>query len=220
MANNQLIKKPAGANIAEKDLLDDMYLSNVKKRLRALNQPSENDRKRWVWELIQNAKDSISKDSNRSSIDIEIEIKDNIVKFIHNGAPFTYKSRLGLLYKYSKDKGGEESTGRFGTGFLTTHCLSKIVTIEGDVIDQNSIHGFSVTMYRNGQSDNELLDGIKKMEDSQQWYQNAFGKTTFTYVIQTEDPGKDSLVKGMNNFYANIAQTMLFLSRNWQNVYK
>lgn len=29
MANNQLIKKPAGANIAEKDLLDDMYLSNV-----------------------------------------------------------------------------------------------------------------------------------------------------------------------------------------------
>lgn len=210
MANNQLIKKPAGANIAEKDLLDDMYLSNVKKRLRALNQPSENDRKRWVWELIQNAKDSISKDSNRSSIDIEIEIKDNIVKFIHNGAPFTYKSRLGLLYKYSKDKGGEESTGRFGTGFLTTHCLSKIVTIEGDVIDQNSIHGFSVTMYRNGQSDNELLDGIKKMEDSQQWYQNAFGKTTFTYVIQTEDPGKDSLVKGMNNFYANIAQTMLF----------
>lgn len=87
MANNQLIKKPAGANIAEKDLLDDMYLSNVKKRLRALNQPSENDRKRWVWELIQNAKDSISKDSNRSSIDIEIEIKDNIVKFIHNGAP-------------------------------------------------------------------------------------------------------------------------------------
>jgi hypothetical protein len=210
MDYNKQIEKPNEAHNAEEDLLSDMYLSNVKKRLRALNQPTENDRKRWVWELIQNAKDSISKDPNRSSVDIEIEIKDNIVKFIHNGAPFTYKARLGLLYKYSKDKGGAESTGRFGTGFLTTHCLSKIVTIEGDVKDKNSVRGFSVTMYRNGQSDDELLAGIKKMKDSEKWYQNAFGKTTFTYVIQTENPGRDSLVKGTNNFYANIAQTLLF----------
>ena len=208
MDYNKQIEKPNEAHNAEEDLLSDMYLSNVKKRLRALNQPTENDRKRWVWELIQNAKDSISKDPNRSSVDIEIEIKDNIVKFIHNGAPFTYKARLGLLYKYSKDKGGAESTGRFGTGFLTTHCLSKIVTIEGDVKDKNSVRGFSVTMYRNGQSDDELLAGIKKMKDSEKWYQNAFGKTTFTYVIQTENPGRDSLVKGTNNFYANIAQTL------------
>ena len=61
MDNNQLIEEPIGAHNAENDLLSDMYLSNVKKRLRALNQPPENDRKRWVWELIQNAKDSISK---------------------------------------------------------------------------------------------------------------------------------------------------------------
>lgn len=210
MDNNQLIEEPIGAHNAENDLLSDMYLSNVKKRLRALNQPPENDRKRWVWELIQNAKDSISKDPNRSSVDIEIEINDDTVKFIHNGSPFTYKARLGLLYKYSKDKGGAESTGRFGTGFLTTHCLSKIVTVEGDVMDENSTHGFSVTMYRNGQSDDELLDGIKKMEASRKWYKNALGKTTFIYKIQTENPGRDSLIKGLDNFYANIAQTLLF----------
>lgn len=210
MDDNKQIEKPEWAGKAENELLNDMYLSNVKDRLRYLNQPDENDKKRWVWELIQNAKDSISKDPNRSSVDIEIEIKDNVVKFIHNGAPFTYKARLGLLYKYSKDKGGAESTGRFGTGFLTTHCLSKVVSIEGDVMDQNSPLGFSVTMYRNGQTDDELLAGIDKMIESQKWYQNAFGKTTFTYVIQTENPGKDSLVKGLDNFYANIAQTLLF----------
>ena len=210
MDNNQQIEVPLGALSAEKDLLNNMYLSNVKKRLRALNQPSENDRKRWVWELIQNAKDSISKDNNKSSVDIEIEIKDNVVRFIHNGAPFTYKTRLALLYKYSEDKMGAESTGRFGTGFLTTHCLSKIVTIEGDVMDKNSVLGFSVTMYRDGQTDDELLAGIEKMIASQKWYEKAFGKTTFTYVIQTEDPGKDSLIKGMKNFYENIAQTLLF----------
>lgn len=210
MENNQLIEMPSGAREALGDLLSDMYLSNVKKRLRALNQPSENDRKRWVWELIQNAKDSIAAAPDRTSVDIEIEINGNIVKFIHNGAPFTYKARLALLYKYSEDKDGAESTGRFGTGFLTTHCLSKIVSIEGDVIDNNSVHGFSVTIFRNGQSDKELLDGIKKMEDSEKWYQNAFGKTTFTYIVQTDDPGRDSIIKGTDNFYANIAQTLLF----------
>lgn len=62
MDYNKQIEKPNEAHNAEEDLLSDMYLSNVKKRLRALNQPTENDRKRWVWELIQNAKDSISKD--------------------------------------------------------------------------------------------------------------------------------------------------------------
>ena len=210
MNDNQLIEMPVGAHAAENDLLSNMYLSNVKKRLRALNQPTENDRKRWVWELIQNAKDSISKDCDRSSVDIEIEIKNNIVKFIHNGSPFTYKARLALLYKYSEDKTGPESTGRFGTGFLTTHCLSKIVTIESDVIDETSLRGFSVTMYRNGQTDDELLAGIKKMKASEKWYKYALGKTTFTYAIQTEDPGKDSLIKGLDNFYANIAQTLLF----------
>lgn len=210
MIDNQQIEMPTGAHDAEDNLLSDMYLSNVKKRLRALNQPSENDRRRWVWELIQNAKDSISKDTSRTSVDVEIDINDNIVKFIHNGTPFTYKARLGLLYKYSKDKGGAESTGRFGTGFLTTHCLSKIVSIEGDVIDEESVRGFSVTMYRNGQTDDELLSGIKKMKASEMWFKKPFGKTTFTYVIQTENPGKDSLIKGTENFYANIAQTLLF----------
>lgn len=210
MNDNKQIEKPNEANNAEGDLLSNMYLSNVKKRLRALNQPNENDRKRWVWELIQNAKDSISGDSSKSSVDIEIEIKDNIVKFIHNGTPFTYKARLGLLYKYSEDKGGAESTGRFGTGFLTTHCLSKVVTIESDVLDKDSVRGFSVTMYRNGQTDEELLAGIKKMKDSEKWYQDAFGKTTFTYNIQTENPGRDSLIKGIDNFHANVAQTLLF----------
>lgn len=96
MEDNQLIEMPSGAREALGDLLSDMYLSNVKKRLRALNQPSENDRKRWVWELIQNAKDSIAAAPDRTSVDIEIEINGNIVKFIHNGAPFTYKARLAL----------------------------------------------------------------------------------------------------------------------------
>ena len=57
----------------------------------------------------------------------------NIVRFRHDGNPFTSDARFGLLYKYSEDKENSESTGRFGTGFLTTHCLSKVVTIESNM---------------------------------------------------------------------------------------
>lgn len=86
--------------------------------------------RRWVWELIQNAKDSIANNPNRDTVDVMIEVTDEHVVFKHNGDPFTPKAQLGLLYKYSQDKDNTQSTGRFGTGFLTTHCLSKIVSIE------------------------------------------------------------------------------------------
>ena len=101
---------PSAYNQATKDLLNNMYLSNVKKRLRQLNQPSVNDQRRWVWELIQNAKDSIANNPDRETVDIMIGVNDDRVVFMHNGDPFTPKAQLGLLYKYSQDKDNQLSS--------------------------------------------------------------------------------------------------------------
>lgn len=185
-----------------------MYISNVAKRLRALNQPTDNDRKRWIWELIQNAKDSIAGDQSRK-VDISIEICEDIVKFKHNGKPFTMDARFGLLWKYSEDKENQESTGRFGTGFLTTHCLSKIVDIESDVYDDSAVRGFSVTMYRDGQTEDELLNGLDRMKASEKWYADPFGWTTYTYHVNS-DSGRRAIELGTESFRENIARTMLF----------
>ena len=127
------IEPPSVTKDATEKLLRKMYISNVAKRLRQLNQPSDIDRKRWIWELIQNAKDTIAGDPLRKDINVRIEIAGDIVRFKHDGNPFTADARFGLLYKYSEDKENQESTGRFGTGFLTTHCLSKVVTIESNM---------------------------------------------------------------------------------------
>lgn len=170
-------------------LLRKMYISNVAKRLRQLNQPSDVDRKRWVWELIQNAKDTIVSDPTRNQINVRIEIEGDIVRFRHDGNPFTSDARFGLLYKYSEDKENSESTGRFGTGFLTTHCLSKVVTIESNMYsndEKTELCGFSVTMYRDGQIEKELLEGLDKMEESQKYYGDLFEWTTFTYHVSTD----------------------------------
>ena len=193
-------------------LLRKMYISNVAKRLRQLNQPSDVDRKRWVWELIQNAKDTIASDPTRNQINVRIEIEGDIVRFRHDGNPFTSDARFGLLYKYSEDKENSESTGRFGTGFLTTHCLSKVVTIESNMYsndEKTELCGFSVTMYRDGQIEKELLEGLDKMEESQKYYGDMFEWTTFTYHVST-DSGRRAIQLGIENFYKHITQTMLF----------
>ena len=108
-------------------VLHKMYVSNVGSRLREMQTPSDIDCQRWPWELMQNAKDSIS-GTNRDSVEVKLEITDDTVIFQHDGYPFTGNTYLALLYKYSEGKDNNyESTGRFGTGFLTTHSLSKVI---------------------------------------------------------------------------------------------
>lgn len=203
------IDKPKCSQDAQISILNKMYVSAVNNRLRELGNPQENDLKRWVWELIQNAKDTIKDDSKKDGVDIQINIKGDTVEFQHNGAPFTAETRLGLLYKYSDGKENHETTGRFGTGFLTTHCLSKTVSIESDMYGDNGLVGFSVTMFRDGQSSEELIEGLKKMEKSEEFYTETFGHTKYTYHVTTES-GRRAIKLGVENLYENIAQTMLF----------
>lgn len=213
MDNRTQIEQPSVISREYEELLNNLYINNVDKRLRELDQPSENDCKRWIWELIQNAKDSIVEDNVKNNVDIKLIIKDDFVFFKHNGSPFNAKTFLGLLYKYSAgDINNTESTGRFGTGFLTTHTLSKIVSIEGDLYKDDSntaLCGFSATMYRDGIDANELLEGVRKMRDSLSYTEEINNWTTYTYHLTTEQ-NRGALKLGLENFIDNIAQTMLF----------
>lgn len=212
MDSKQEILSPDVNTDAMNEVFDQMYITNVEKRLRELNAPSDIDKKRWVWELIQNAKDTIALDPNRDEINVRIEIDGDTVKFKHDGAPFTAKARYGLLYKYSGGKENQESTGRFGTGFLTTHCLSKIVTIESNMYSNKEcteLCGFEVTMYRDGLISSELIEGLRKMRASEKFFKQTFGWTTFTYHINS-DSGRTAVKLGVQDFHENIAPTMLF----------
>jgi hypothetical protein len=182
------IPPPAIVSQAYMNVFNKMYISNVSARLRELNSPRETDMKRWIYELLQNAKDSIAKDRSRDGVDVIVTATDELVEFKHNGSPFTADALFGLLYKYSEGKESAKSTGRFGTGFLTTHCLSKVVSIEGDLYtgsEQMEICGFSATMYRDGDNDEELLEGVKKMESSRRYTMERNEWTTFRYHLQS-----------------------------------
>jgi len=199
------------------NVFDNMYLANTQNRLRELDNPNDVDCKRWPWELVQNSKDSNSGQTDRKGVDIEMDIDDNnnSYTFRHNGSPFNVKSLFALMYKYSSGKRNDsESTGRFGTGFLTTHALSKIVDIKGDIILKNKItnklctKGFSLTMYREGEGE-ELLNGLKKQKESFKTYKYSFGWTSYKYTTYTQR-NKEAGKMGIQNFKENIAKVMLF----------
>ncbi|KAK8888136.1 hypothetical protein M9Y10_039198 [Tritrichomonas musculus] len=174
-----------------------LYISNIKNRLNEISNPSDEDKIRWAMELIQNAKDSlyISTESySKKKVQITFDIvlhSDNPdydhVIFTHDGPPFTMNSYYGLIYKISEGKNKAQTTGKFGTGFLTTHVLSKTVKISGDRIERdNETKGFSITMIREGKENKEIKKDIHEMLKSFQKYNQPFNLTKFEYPIKNE----------------------------------
>lgn len=121
---------------------------------------------RWFWELIQNASDF------NSEVDIELELQENTLIFRHNGQPFKIVDVENLITPDS-DKDDEDIDkdyiGRFGSGFISTHALSSVITVEGLVKDKyrDKVHyKFKFDLDRtNYNSKRLLIDSIQESED-------------------------------------------------------
>lgn len=117
----------------------------------------------WVWELMQNAKDVPNK-FGRVSVLIELW-KDKLV-FSHNGDYFTDGNITGLIQQVSsKDSANEgdlNQTGKFGTGFITTHLLSDIIDVKGVVKNPNTgeYQNFKLTLDRSARKSEDMIESI------------------------------------------------------------
>ena len=84
---------------------------------------------RWVWELLQNARDAAV--NPETSLVASIVINEGEVIFRHNGANFKIDEIGHLIYHGSTKIENPETIGRYGSGFLATHMLSPEVEIAG-----------------------------------------------------------------------------------------
>lgn len=109
---------------------------NELKNIKESSEEKKNEiRRRWIWELIQNASDCTPENN---SINISLEIADDRISFSHDGTPFSYDNLFSLITQCSeKPLSKEKVTGKFGTGFMSTFLLSEIVEIEGTFICEN-----------------------------------------------------------------------------------
>lgn len=130
--------------------------------------------RRLIWELIQNAKDNVAVCNTNADKNLVINLSLTNEKFIfsHNKGYFKNENVRGLIRRYSSsDKDRSESnteeapatTGRFGTGFMTTHLLSELVEINGVFQENSEIYKpFSLSLDRTGHNVTELINGIEK----------------------------------------------------------
>ena len=176
---------------------------------------------RWIWELIQNAKDCTN---STGKIDIEIyfDSKQKIVEFKHNGKLFATKNIVYLIEQVSTKERSRNSasTGKFGTGFLTTNLLSPIITISGLLHDEDesNIARFQVTIDRSGKCLDELKEAIKNSCD--QLEANTFNitdavdenamNTMFSYSL--DENGVNVAKVGLENFLITAPYVFAFVS--------
>src|SRR6478672_2970136 len=104
-----------------------LHRNNAQEIVKALTDLEEHRAEfatRWLWELIQNARDF--PDESRP-MTIRISVSPKQITFAHNGRDFTEEEILSLIYHGSTKQSNLEQLGKFGTGFLSTHLLSKRV---------------------------------------------------------------------------------------------
>ena len=91
--------------------------------------------KRWIWELLQNARD-VSPDTDDHLI-AEVKYSGEELVFLHNGRGFTLDEITHLIFYGSTKIEDERSIGQYGSGFLTTHLLSWEIDVSGQLEDGN-----------------------------------------------------------------------------------
>ena len=126
--------------------------------IQGLKQKPNETRKRWVWELLQNAHDARQVEDKR---DITVEIKYNQEEliFLHNGRRFNADEIAHLIRSGStKDETDETTHGQYGTGLLATHLLSSEIAISGQLVDDDQ--WFDFTFERDDTSWEALLDSL------------------------------------------------------------
>lgn len=120
------------SKIERKKMIDastNIIMTRLEELRGASNQEKAKMRRRWIWELIQNAVDS-SRESG-AKIWVEYDKENDILRFSHNGKFFTYDNLIDLITQISSKSDDVNNVGKFGTGFISTHLISGFVNVEG-----------------------------------------------------------------------------------------
>lgn len=132
-------------------VLTENTAQGVLKELKVLQSNRAPMLRRWIWELLQNARDT-------SATSASIERGQEEIIFRHNGDEFTREEIAHLIYYGSTKVEDEETIGQYGSGFLTTHLLSPTVEVSGQ-LDGKS---FEFSLKREVGSVEELRDSMDR----------------------------------------------------------
>ncbi|WP_445493113.1 sacsin N-terminal ATP-binding-like domain-containing protein [Niallia sp. 03133] len=190
---------------------------NELKNIKESDEAKKNEiRRRWIWELIQNASDCTPRDS---SINISLEIADGRISFSHDGTPFSYDNLFSLITQCSEKQLSEEKlTGKFGTGFMSTFLLSEIVEIEGTFICENGIWtdmNFTIDRTNGDYLDirsktEEMLGKLDILNRSTNEAVEKTNKTKFIYNLNGTPESLAAVKQGVEDLIATLPYLLAF----------
>jgi hypothetical protein len=194
--------------------------------LRARVDASPTIPKRWVWELIQNAKDVNIGGKVCVRIEADLDGSDAHVTVNHNGGAFSAENIRFLIEQVSSKSRTKDSTGRptttgkFGTGFLTTHLLSPYVLVTGVAKQQGLLpRKFELYLDRSGTELDEIIAAVEAAKTSIQdldkephykGYVAGNFNTAFRYDL-TDDTGKNVARAGLADLDICLPYTFAFV---------
>lgn len=179
---------------------------------------------RWFWELLQNASDY------NDSVDVALEIYEDKIVFMHNGNPFRPSDAENLIApdsgKDSDELKEQDMIGQFGTGFISTHVVSPIVTVEGVMKSErepDQYLKFQFTLDRTAYDDKEALKlSIPRISAELDesivpiTYHPGQFYTKFTYDLKTSLPNVDSkevVKEGLRYLEVALPYTLAFMPK-------
>jgi hypothetical protein len=192
---------------------------SVKQILSPILSHSNKLRVRWMWELLQNASDL------GDNIKVRIEIDKKKLTYSHNGKNFSLLEAYNLIMpNTSKDNEIAKSKsviGQFGTGFISTHILSKLIQVNGIIEDEEKLYSFNFHLDRSERTDKDfLIDSIKKSEAEYRKNLKEIDElpeveflTSFTYNIDntySSLKGQEIVNDGIESFKELIPYVLTF----------
>ncbi len=213
-------------------VLNRLTAKKIEEKMRPLRMsPTENSKRRWIWELLQNAKDKAAIDFPEEQVSVSINFNQDFIEFCHNFGYFTTKNIEGIIRQISSDdKDREEvdkteipkTTGRFGTGFMTTNLLSEKVNVTG--IYKNNDDSFQRIQFpldRSGRNISKLIESIQYSFDCAEKSLLISPKSTsinfsdFNTIFRYEldEKGKKIAQIGLNDLEVSLPYTLLFINR-------
>jgi len=169
-------------DVVEKKVLVENTAQAILKHLKRLEEKRAILGARWIWELLQNARDAAS----AAGVNVSVHLSDDELTFKHDGRPFRHEELAHLIYHGTTKLEDADNVGHFGSGFMSTHLLSRRVRVVGTVEDGRR---FEFWLDRSSPDQHQLAAAMERsMEDCKQSCESdQTGRpatdTTFVYPL-------------------------------------
>ena len=204
----------------ENEQLRSIPAQRLIEKLSLLKNRVNSAKKRWFWELLQNASDY------NQSVNVKLIVSDDKVTFMHDGAPFSLRDALNLISPDSnkqEDDIHNDNIGKFGTGLVSTHILSSELEVEGLCIDdEKECYKFFLSLDRSCFTNKHVLieqitQAKEKLKDSMQKQIQTIGfNTSFSYKLGVALPELSPLNSSdidLDYLYEVLPYTLCFMSK-------